>query len=51
MFFNFLVYQSLLNFGVYYLLGAFAGILAATILNFILVTKIVWRLRIRTKKK
>jgi dolichol-phosphate mannosyltransferase len=51
MFFNFLVYQSLLNFGVYYLLGAFAGILAATILNFILVTKIVWRLRIRAKKK
>lgn len=51
MFFNFLVYQSLLNFGVYYLLGAFAGILAATILNFILVTKIVWRLRIRTNKK
>ena len=51
MFFNFLVYQSLLNFGIYYLLGAFAGILAATILNFILVTKIVWRLRIRTKKK
>jgi dolichol-phosphate mannosyltransferase len=51
MFFNFLVYQSLLNFGVYYLLGAFAGILTATVLNFILVTKIVWRLRIRAKKK
>lgn len=51
MFFNFLVYRTMLNLGIYYLLGAFAGILAATILNFILVTKIVWRLKIRTKNK
>ena len=49
MFFNFLVYRSILNLGIYYLIGAFAGILTATILNFILVTKLVWKLRIRSK--
>jgi putative flippase GtrA len=47
MVFNFLVYKSLMNFGVYYILSAFVGILAATLMNFVLVTKLVWRLRIR----
>lgn len=47
MFFNFLVYRALMNFGVYYIFSAFAGILAATVMNFVLVTKLVWRLRIR----
>jgi len=49
MFFNFLVYRAILNLGVYYLIGAFAGILTAMILNFVLVTKFVWKLRIRSK--
>lgn len=47
MFFNFLVYRSMINFGFYYVIGAFAGIVAAMVMNFILVTKLVWRLRIR----
>jgi dolichol-phosphate mannosyltransferase len=51
MIFNFLVYKSLMNFGVYYIFSAFVGILAATILNFVLVTKLVWRLRIRASKR
>jgi putative flippase GtrA len=40
-----------MNFGVYYIFSAFVGILAATILNFVLVTKLVWRLRIRASKR
>jgi len=50
MFFNFLIYQSALNFGVYYIIAAFLGILGATVLNFVLATKLVWRLRIRVNK-
>lgn len=49
MFFNFLVYRSMINLGIYYIIAAFGGIVAATILNFVLVTKLVWRLRIRLK--
>ncbi len=47
MFFNFLVYRSMINFGFYYIIGAFAGIVAAMVMNFVLVTKLVWKLRIR----
>ena len=50
MFFNFLVYRSMMNFGFYYILSALGGIVAATILNFVLVTKLVWKLHIRSSK-
>jgi dolichol-phosphate mannosyltransferase len=44
---NFLVYRLIINFGLHYIFGAFVGILAATVLNFILVTKLVWKLKIK----
>ncbi len=48
---NFLVYRLIINFGLHYIFGAFVGILAATILNFVLVTELVWRLKINVNNQ
>lgn len=45
--FNFIVYRAMMNIGFHYLFAAFIGILAATVVNFVLVTKLVWKLKIR----
>lgn len=50
MFFNFLAYRAMINLGFHYIFGAFVGILVATVMNFVLVTKLVWRLKINVKK-
>lgn len=42
--FNWLVYAGTMHLGVYYIFSAFLGVVAATAINFILVTKLVWRL-------
>lgn len=47
MFFNYEVYRLFLSFGIFYLSSAFFAILLSTGLNFILVTKIVWRMKIQ----
>jgi len=47
MIFNFIFYRWMLSLGFYYLLAAFIGILMATVVNFVLVTKLVWKLKIR----
>lgn len=49
MIFNFIVYQLMMNIGIHYLAAAFTGIVTATIVNFVLVTKLVWKLKIRVK--
>jgi dolichol-phosphate mannosyltransferase len=45
MFINLAIYHELINnFGVHYLVAAFFGIIITVLLNFILVTKIIWKL-------
>jgi dolichol-phosphate mannosyltransferase len=48
---NFIFYHWTMISGLHYLLAAFVGILAATVVNFILVTKLVWKLKIRINGK
>ncbi|MDA3815523.1 MAG: glycosyltransferase family 2 protein [Patescibacteria group bacterium] len=43
--FNWIVFAGLMHFGVYYIIAALFGILTATVINFLLVTKLVWRLQ------
>ncbi|MCK5510743.1 glycosyltransferase family 2 protein [Candidatus Parcubacteria bacterium] len=43
MIFNFAIYKFFMLLGFYYIVSAFIGILFSTFLNFILVTKIVWK--------
>lgn len=47
MFFNFAIFSLSLSFGLYYVLAAMIGIVAATVLNFVLATKLVWKLPIK----
>jgi len=49
--FNFIFYHWMMNLGLHYLLAAFIGVLAATIINFFLVTKLVWKLKIKINGK
>lgn len=44
MIFNWVVFTGVMYFGIHYVVAAFLGILVATAINFILVTKLVWRL-------
>lgn len=45
MFINLAIYHELINnFGVHYLLAAFIGIVFTVLLNFMLVTKVIWKL-------
>ncbi len=48
--FNFIIYSSMIDLGVYYILGAFVGILLTTILNFVLATKLVWKIPLGIEK-
>lgn len=44
MFFNFAIFSFGLSFGLHYILAAIIGIATATTLNFVLATKLVWKL-------
>lgn len=47
MFFNFAIYSFCLSFGLHYIISAIIGIMAATALNFVLATKLVWKLPVK----
>lgn len=51
MIFNFLVFRLGLWIGLYYILAALIGILLTTFLNFILVTKFIWKKKSVTSQK
>ena len=44
MFFNFAIFSVSLSYGLHYILSAILGIIAATLLNFFLATKLIWKL-------
>ena len=46
MLFNFAIYSLGLSYDLHYLAAALIGIFAATILNFVLATKLVWRMKV-----
>ncbi len=48
MFFNFAIFSLGLSLGFHYILAAMIGIVTATVLNFILATKLVWKLPVKT---
>ncbi|MEA2006938.1 MAG: glycosyltransferase family 2 protein [Patescibacteria group bacterium] len=47
MLFNFAIFSLGLSFGLHYIVSAMIGILIATLLNFILATKLVWKLPVK----
>ena len=47
MLFNYAIYRFCLSFGIFYLLSAFIAIIFATGLNFVLATKLVWKMKVR----
>lgn len=47
MFFNFAIFSFGLSIGLHYILAAIIGVIAATLLNFFLATKVIWRLPVK----